>query len=147
MCGALGRREETTVADKIEDIEGIGETYGNALRGQGIKTTEDLLAAAGSKAGREKLAAAAGISETLVLKWVNHADLFRITGVAGEYAELLEAAGVDSVKELKHRRADNLAAKLAETNATKNLTRRVPSESEVARWIEEAGTLEPRVTH
>jgi predicted flap endonuclease-1-like 5' DNA nuclease len=135
------------MADRIDEIEGIGDKYAATLGEHGIKNTEDLLVAAGSKTGREKLAAASGISETLILKWVNHADLMRIKGVGGEYAELLEAAGVDSVKELKHRRPDNLAAKVAEVNDAKSLTRRVPAESEITRWIEEAATLEPRVTH
>ncbi len=88
-----------------------------------------------------------GIPEKLILKWTNHADLFRIKGVAGQFAELLEAAGVDTVKELRHRVAANLQPKLVEINDAKNLCNRVPSVSEVERMIEQAKTLEPVITY
>ena len=88
-----------------------------------------------------------GISETLILKWTNHADLFRINGVAGQFAELLEASGVDTVKEFRHRNAENLHAKMVEVNEEKNLTNRVPAASELQRMIDEAKTLEPILTY
>ena len=132
---------------KIEDVEGIGPSYGDKLRGCGVTDTDSLLDKGCSKAGRRELAEAAGISEALVLKWVNMADLFRIQGVGAEYAELLECAGVDTVKELRTRNAANLAQKCAEVNDEKKLTRRVPSESTVTEWIEQAKQLEPKVTH
>jgi predicted flap endonuclease-1-like 5' DNA nuclease len=135
------------MADKIEEIEGIGPVYAEKLGAAGIKTTEDLLAKAGSAKGRAELEAATGISGAHLLKWVNHADLMRIHGVGGQYAELLEAAGVDTVKELRHRNAENLAAKLAEVNEQKKLTGNVPSVSMVAKWIEEAKGMEPAVSH
>ena len=81
------------------------------------------------------------------MKWVNHSDLFRINGVAGQFAELLEAAGVDTVKELRHRVAANLKAKMDEVNDAKNLCNRVPSESEIDKMIEQAKQLEPIVTY
>jgi predicted flap endonuclease-1-like 5' DNA nuclease len=105
-----------------------------------------LLEHGGTAAGREKLAATAGVSEKLVLEWVNHADLMRIDGVGSEYADLLEAAGVDSVPELATRNATNLAAALEKANAAKDLVRRVPSETVVAKWVAEAKTL-PRAVH
>ncbi|NWG46159.1 MAG: DUF4332 domain-containing protein [Alphaproteobacteria bacterium] len=135
------------MAYSVEDIEGIGPAFAKTLGEAGIKTTDDLLEHCGHAKGRETLAGTTGISEKLLLKWANMADLMRISGVAGEYAELLEAAGVDTVKELKMRRPDNLTARMAEVNEAKKLTRRVPAESEVARWIEQAALLEPKITH
>lgn len=132
---------------KIIDIEGIGEVYAEKLIAVGVKTTEDLLEKAASKKGREKLAEETGISEKLILRWANHADLFRIKGIAGQFAELLEAAGVDTVKELRHRVAANLHAKLVEVNEAKNLCNRVPSESEIEKMIEQAKELEPKMTY
>lgn len=132
---------------KIIDIEGIGEVYAEKLIAVGVKTTEDLLEKAASKKGREKLAEETGISEKLILRWANHADLFRIKGIAGQFAELLEAAGVDTVKELRHRVAANLHAKLVEVNEAKNLCNRVPSESEIEKMIEQAKGLEPKMTY
>jgi hypothetical protein len=75
------------------------------------------------------------------LTFVNMADLFRIKGVAGKYAELLVCSGVDTVKELKMRNGANLAEKRAEVRAEKNLTRNVPSQSQVENWIKQAGDL------
>lgn len=129
---------------QVEDVEGIGPTLGQRLRGAGVADTDSLLAASKTPAGRKALAEASGLSEKQVLKFANMVDLYRIKGVGSEYAELLEAAGVDTVPELAQRKAENLAKKLAAVNEEKNLTRRVPSESEVSRWIEEAKTL-PRV--
>ena len=131
----------------IQDIEGVGPAYGAKLAGAGVKTLADLLASGGSKAGREALAEKTGMSEALVLKWVNRADLDRVKGIGSEYADLLEHAGVDSVPELAQRNAANLAAKLAEVNDAKSLVRRVPSEGEVADWIEHAKSLDRAVTH
>ncbi len=131
----------------IEDIEGIGPAYAEALGKAGIKTTEDLLAIGAAKNGRGDIARDSGLSEKLILKWVNHADLMRISGIGGEYAELLEAAGVDTVKELQHRNAANLAEALQKTNDEKSLTRQVPSESMVTKWIEQAKGMEPGVSH
>lgn len=135
------------MAYKIEEIEGIGEAYAQKLMAAGVKTTEDLLEKAASKKGRAALAEETGISEKLILKWANHADLFRIKGIAGQFAELLEAAGVDTVKELRHRVAANLQPKLMEVNDAKNLCNRVPSVAEVERMIEQAKTLDPVMTY
>ena len=93
---------------KLESVEGIGNFYAGKLRTAGIGTTEALLEAGATPAGRKALAEDAGVSEKLILEWVNHVDLFRIKGVAEEYADLLEEAGVDTVPELAQRRPDNL---------------------------------------
>src|SRR3954453_9507393 len=105
---------------EIISIEGIGETYAEKLKAAGIATTEALLEQGSSREGRRKIAEDTGISATLVLRWVNHADLFRINGVEGQYAELLEAAGVDSIPELAQRLPANLSPRLAEVNGEKN---------------------------
>lgn len=132
---------------KIEEIEGIGPVYAEKLVAVGVKTTADLLDKADTKKGRDKLAEETGISEKLILKWANHADLFRIKGIAGQFAELLEAAGIDTVKELRHRVPANLHEKLVEVNEEKNLCNRVPSVAEIEKMIEQAKELEPRMTY
>jgi predicted flap endonuclease-1-like 5' DNA nuclease len=131
----------------LVDIEGIAETYSAKLEEAGIGSVEELLSEGATPAGRKQIADASGIGHERILKWVNHADLFRINGVAGEYAELLEAAGVDTVVELGHRNAENLAETLEEVNDAKRLVRRVPSLSEVTRWIEEAKALPRAVSY
>lgn len=135
------------MAYKIAEIEGIGEKYAAKLQEAGIKTTEDLLEKAAKPAGRKKLEEETGISGKLILKWTNHADLFRIKGVAGQFAELLEAAGVDTVKEFRHRVAANLQPKLVEVNEAKNLCNRVPSVTELEKMIAQAKELEPVISY
>lgn len=132
---------------KIDEIEGIGGAYAEQLAQAGVTTTEQLLDCGKTPKGRDELAERTGISRKLILKWVNHADLFRIKGVAGQFAELLEAAGVDTVKELRHRVPANLYAKLVETNDAKNLCNRVPSEKEIERMVEQAKELPPVVEY
>lgn len=131
----------------IEDIEGIGPSNGAALRDAGINSVEKLLEQGCTKKGRVEIAGKTKISEARILKWVNHADLFRISGVASQYAELLERAGVDTVKELRNRNADNLAQKMADVNAKKKLVRVAPSAKIVAGWVAQAKKLGPKVTH
>jgi predicted flap endonuclease-1-like 5' DNA nuclease len=131
----------------IIDIEGIGPAYQEKLALAGIKTTEALLNEGATKKGRATIAATSGIDEGKILDWVNMADLFRIKGIASQFAELLKAAGVDTVKELRNRNAENLHARLNEVNLEKNLTRVVPSLDKVADFIEQAKQLEPLVTY
>jgi predicted flap endonuclease-1-like 5' DNA nuclease len=135
------------VMANVHEIEGIGPVYAEKLAAADVRTTDSLLKNGGSKAGRTKIADATGISETLILRWVNMADLFRIKGVGEEYSDLLEAAGVDTVKELATRRPDNLHAKMEEVNAESKLVRQLPSLAKVEAWVAEAKTLEPMVTH
>ena len=129
---------------KIIDVEGIGKVYGEKLANAGFTTVEALLKAGASPKGRETLAEKTGISGKLILEWVNLADLFRIKGIGEEYSDLLEEAGVDTVPELAQRNAENLYAKLVETNDAKKLVRRLPTQSQVADWIQQAKAL-PRV--
>ncbi len=135
------------MAYKIEQVEGIGAAYAEKLNAAGVKTTEDLLEKCASKKGRVAMAEATGISEKLILKWTNHSDLFRINGIAGQFAELLEAAGVDTVKEFRHRVPANLQPKLVEVNEAKNLCNRVPSVAELEKMIAQAKELEPKITY
>lgn len=131
----------------IIELEGIGPAYGEKLAQAGVQTVEELLQKGASANGREALASSTGISEKVIRDLVNAADLMRITGVGPQYAELLEAAGVDSVPELAQRNASNLAQAMMATNAAKNLANRTPSESEIQKWVEEAKSLPRIVTH
>ena len=132
---------------KIEEIEGIGPAYGEKLAAASISTTDDLLKLCCDARGRKATAEKTGVSEGQLLKWANMADLMRISGIGSEYSELLEAAGVDTVKELRNRNAANLAAKMAEANETRKLTRARPAEKAVRKWFEQAGTREPLSSH
>ena len=132
---------------KVVDIEGVGEVYAEKLIAAGIKTDAELLEKCAKPSDRKALEEATGISGKLILKWTNHCDLYRIKGVGPQFAELLEASGVDTVKELKHRVAANLAAKLLQVNEEKHLVRRVPVESEVQAMIDQAKELPAAVEY
>ena len=135
------------MAYKIIDIQGIGPVYAEKLIAVGIETVDQLLEKGASPKGRQAIEEETGIDHGRVLTWVNHADLFRIKGVGPQFSELLEAAGVDTVKELRNRNAANLAAKMLEVNEEKHLTRRVPVEAEIQKFIDAAKALEPKVTY
>jgi predicted flap endonuclease-1-like 5' DNA nuclease len=129
---------------KIVDVEGIGTKYGEKLTRAGVGTTEALLKAGSTPKGRKALAEKTGIEDELILQWVNHVDLYRIKGVGSEYSDLLEAAGVDTIPELAQRKAAHLIQKIVEVNKVKKLVRKLPVETQVADWIEQAKKL-PRV--
>lgn len=131
----------------VNKIDGIGPVYRGKLETAGIATTEALLEQCGTRDGRRRVAFATGLRESQLLKWVNAADLMRLNGVGKEYSQLLEAAGVDTVRELKMRNPDMLHAKLTEVNTVKHLARRSPALHDVAGWITAASTMEPRVFH
>ena len=126
-------------------VEGIGEVYAQKLSDAGIKTTNALLKQGATPKGRKEIAGNSGISETLILEWVNHVDLFRIKGVFEEYADLLEEAGVDTVKELAQRNPANLYKKLVEVNEQKKLVRQLPGKSQVENWVAQAKQLDRAV--
>lgn len=128
-------------------IEGIGPKIEEQLQGAGVNSCEELLEKGASSKGRDTIVESSGVSAKLILKFVNAADLCRIKGVAGEYAELLEAAGVDTVPELAQRNAANLTEALAKTNEEKKLVRALPSEKQVTGWVDQAKTLPRVVTH
>ena len=135
------------MAHKVIDIEGVGAAYAEKLVAAGVNTAAQLLEKCATPAGRKALEAETEISGKLILKWANHADLFRVKGVGPQFAELLEAAGVDTVKELAHRKAENLAAKMLEVNAEKKLVRRVPVVSEVQKMVDYAKELPGVMTY
>ena len=120
----------------ITAIEGIGEEEAAILKKAGIRSSERLLEAARTVKGRKRLAEKTGFSEKQLLCWANMADRMRIRGISKEYAELLQAAGVDTVKELKYRNPCNLANAMADANRKRKLVRLLPSEKVVTRWIE-----------
>lgn len=132
---------------QIEDIEGIGPQYAEKLKAEGITSTDKLLEKAATAKARDELASKTGISTKNILRWVNHADLFRIKGIGSQFSELLEAAGVDTVPELAQRNAENLQAALAKTNEEKKLAKTTPAVSQVTTWIAEAKTLPKVVQH
>jgi predicted flap endonuclease-1-like 5' DNA nuclease len=128
----------------LEYVEGIGPVYAQTLKGIGIATLLDLLKQGAMPKSRAEITEKSGISHKLILKWVNHIDLYRIKGVGSEYADLLEAAGVDTVVELATRNPGNLFEKLSAVNEEKHLVRRPPASSQVEEWVEQAKQL-PRV--
>ncbi len=132
---------------KLTEIEGIGPAYEEKLQGAGVNSCEELLEKGATAAGRKAIVEASGMDASRILKFVNHADLCRIKGVGGEYSELLEAAGVDTVPELAQRNADNLAAKMAEVNEAKKLVRVLPSAKQVTDWVAQAKELPRVITH
>jgi predicted flap endonuclease-1-like 5' DNA nuclease len=132
---------------KLEIIEGIGPVYAEKLREKGIRTIEALLEAGATPAGRQQMEEKTGIYHALILEWVNLADLMRIKGVGEEYSDLLEEAGVDTVRELRHRVPEHLHRAIVEVNEAKRLVRRLPTPKMVANWVEQAKTLPPKVTY
>jgi predicted flap endonuclease-1-like 5' DNA nuclease len=131
----------------ITDIEGIGPVVADRLKGMRIRTTTRLLEAAKNPRGRKALAAKTGIDSSRILKWANMADMMRIKGIGEEYSELLEAAGVDTVRELKHRNPKKLAEAMAAANARRKLVRLLPSENTVKKWIAQASSLPMKITY
>jgi predicted flap endonuclease-1-like 5' DNA nuclease len=137
------QRKEARVM-KLSEIEGIGEVYEAKLTAAGIVSVEALLQAGATAKGRQTIVETAGVSEKLILEWVNRADLARVKGIGSEYADLLESAGVDTVPELARRNAESLLEKLVALNKEKELVRRTPTLAQVSAWIAEAKTL-PRI--
>lgn len=131
----------------IDEIEGIGPAHRETLSKAGIVTTDDLLKLCASAKGRKEVSDASGLSTSMLLKWADMADLMRISGIGRQFGELLKAAGVDTVKELRTRVAENLTPKLAEVNAEKKLAKAVPGVSQVQDWIDKAKETEPLITH
>jgi predicted flap endonuclease-1-like 5' DNA nuclease len=131
----------------ITDIEGIGPAYAERLKSLRIRTTSRLLEEAKSPRGRKALAEKTGVEPQRILKWANMADMMRIKGVGEEYSELLEAAGVDTVRELKYRNPKKLAEAMATANTKRKLVRLLPSEKAISKWIAEAKSLPMKITY
>ena len=130
----------------LTKIEGIGASYSAKLEGIGVTTTERLLELGATPKGRKEISEKSGVSEKMILRWINMSDLFRISGIGEEYADLLEAAGVDTVPELGQRNAVNLYEKMVSVNDEKKLVRQVPAQSKVEDWVDQAKNL-PRVVN
>jgi len=128
-------------------VEGIGEVYAGKLKEFGLSTVDELLEKGSTPAGRKEIAEQSDISPKLILRWVNMVDLFRIKGVSEEYADLLEAAGVDTVPELAQRNPENLHQKMVETNQEKSLVRRVPGQAQVESWVTQAKELPRKINY
>jgi len=133
------------VTTHIEDVEGIGLAYGERLRHIGIDTPAKLLAQGATPSGRQQLATETGIEQQRLLKWINLCDLCRISGISRQYSELLEAAGVDTVKELRNRKVENLAASMRKINTKKKLVKQLPSEKDIATWVAQAKNIPPMI--
>ena len=135
------------MAYKIIDIQGIGPVYAEKLTAAGVTTVAELLEKGKTPKGRKELEETTGIRHDLILTWVNHADLFRVKGIGPQFSELLEAAGVDTVKELAHRNAANLEKTLIEVNEKEHRTRRVPTAGELQKMIDQAKEMPGVVTY
>jgi len=131
----------------ISAIESMGQRDATKLRKAGVRTTNALLNTASSRTGRRRLAKEAGLSESDVLLWVNCADLMRIKGIGSEYADLMTAAGVDTIRELRRRNPERLLAAMTDLNARRRVIRRLPTLGMVSGWVEAAKVTEPLVTH
>lgn len=148
VAASLHAADKPKVAKgKLTSIQGIAEATEKKLNDAGVTSVDELLEKGATPKGREELAAKSGLGAAQILKFVNYADLFRIKGIAGQTAELLEAAGVNTVAELAQRNPANLAAKLKEVNDEKKLTGKVPTEKQAGEWIEAAKTLPKKVTY
>ena len=131
----------------ITDIDGIDGEAAETLKSVGIRSTGRLLEAARTVKGRKALAEKTCFGEKQWLCWANVADRMRIKGISKEYAELLHAAGVDTVKDLKYRNPANLAKAMADANKKRKMVRLLPSEKVVGRWIEHAKKLPLKITY
>jgi predicted flap endonuclease-1-like 5' DNA nuclease len=138
---------EASVSYNVEKIEGVGKKYAAKLGQIGITNTRQLLDRAATRKGRKDLATECGVDETLLLKWANMCDLMRIKGVGEEFSELLEIAGVDTVKELAKRRPDNLRQAMVDANGKRKLVRQLPGVSQVESWVTQAKSIEPMMKY
>jgi len=143
----MGEGLERERVGSIDTIDGMKRAEARTLRKTGVRTTEKLLKRAGTRSGRRELASATGLPERTILNWVNRADLMRIKGIGEEYSDLLEAAGVETCKELRNRNAQSLLGKMTQINSRKRLVRRLPTEIMVKRWVAHAKELPPAVSN
>jgi len=131
---------------KLSEIEGLDESMEQKLESVGITSEEELVAASATKENRTDLAMKIEVPEKVILKWANRADLARIIGVGIEYADLLEAAGVDTIPELAQRKADHLLSKLTAVNEEYKFVKKLPAENQLEDWISQAKEL-PRILY
>ncbi len=144
---AVPERMAVPAPKGLKYIEGIGDVYRLKLFDAGITNVDELLEEGSTVKGRKEIAERTGISETLLLTWINHADLYRVHGIGAQYADLLEAAGVDTVPELAQRVPANLCEKMAEVNAQKKLVRHLPALAQVESWVTQARDLPRKINY
>jgi nucleotidyltransferase/DNA polymerase involved in DNA repair len=130
---------------RIDEVAGLGVRQATRLRKAGVKTSKGLIEEASTRAGRSALSKKTGLPPRDLKSWVHHADLLRVKGVGGEYAELLVAAGVDTIRDLRRRNPTALVAKIISMNGSKKVVRRLPTEAMVAGWIDSASLVEPSI--
>lgn len=130
---------------RIDEVAGLGMRQATRLRKAGVKTSKGLIEEASTRAGRSALSKKTGIPPRDLKSWVHHADLLRVKGVGGEYAELLVAAGIDTIRDLRRRNPTALVAKIISMNGSQKVVRRLPTETMVAGWIESATSIEPSI--
>ncbi len=131
----------------IGAVAGLDPKSATRFRKSGVRTTEALLKRAATRRGRKDLAEATKLDEKQILIWVNRADLMRVKGIGSEYSDLLEAAGVDTIKELRRRNPTSLTKKMLQINESGKLVQRLPTEGMVERWVAHAARLEPIITY
>jgi predicted RecB family nuclease len=128
---------------RIDQVAGITHKDATKLRKAGVRTSNGLIDVAGHRRGRSDLATETGIDQRDLQQWINHSDLLRVKGVGAEYAELLVAAGVDTLRDLRRRNPTALLAKIIGLNGDSKVVQRLPTEAMVEAWIETAKDLEP----
>lgn len=132
---------------RIDEIRTLPHRDATRLRKVGVRTTDSLLKRAATRSGRAQLSDETDISTADILEWVNYADLMRVKGIGGEYAELLMICGISTVRELRRRNGVALTAKIQNVNEKKDLVKRLPTEVMVATWIDRASELDVLVRH
>ena len=130
---------------RIDQVAGIDQKQATRLRKAGVRTSKSLIEKASTQKGRTELAKASGVTPKDLQTWVHHADLLRVRGIGAEYAELLVAAGVDTVRDLRRRNATALVAKIIGLNGAQRVVNRLPTEVMVEGWIAAAAELEPSI--
>lgn len=128
---------------RIDQVAGISHKDATKLRKAGVRTSKGLIDAAGDRKGRSTLATATGLDPRDIQQWVHHSELLRVKGVGAEYAELLVAAGVDTLRDLRRRNPTALLAKIIGLNGNARVVQRLPTESMVEVWIEAAKDIDP----
>jgi hypothetical protein len=131
----------------VSVVDGVSPGVAKKLLAIKIRTTGKLLQVASSPQGRRLIAERTGLDAATILRCANMADRMRIKGVGREGAELLEVAGVDTVRELRYRNPSNLATRMKSAMVTTKLTRPLPSEKVLARWIDDAKRLKLEIRY
>lgn len=142
----MAEKREGSGMATIDTISGLDPKTATRFRKSRVRTTEALLKRGATKRGRRDLAEATRLDEKKILVWLNRADLMRVKGIGPEYSDLLEAAGVDTIKELRRRNPASLTKKMIQINESRKLVQRLPTEGMVERWVAHASDLDPIIT-